>query len=81
MSDEAAKELYGLVRDIKAEMAAQTAILKRMEAELADKEKRLKDLELKDARRGGIMATIAIVASALGSAFGWIIKAVFGGGQ
>lgn len=81
MSDEAAKELYGLVRDIKAQMAAQTAIMERMEAELADKEKRLKDLELKDARRGGIMATIAIVASAVGSALVWMIKAVFGGGQ
>ena len=77
MSDEAAKELYGLVRDIKAEMAAQTVILQRMEKELADKEKRIKDLELKDARRGGIMATIAIVASALGSAFCWIIKSPF----
>jgi len=81
MSDEAAKELYGLVRDIKAEMAAQTVILQRMEQEMADKEKRIKDLELKDARRGGIMATIAIVASALGSAFCWIIKSLFGGGQ
>ncbi|MBR4654123.1 MAG: hypothetical protein IKO72_12265 [Kiritimatiellae bacterium] len=81
MSDEAAKELYGLVRDIKAEMAAQTVILQRMEKELADKEKRIKDLELKDARRGGIMATIAIVASALGSAFCWIIKSLFGVGQ
>jgi len=81
MGESETSELFGLVRELKAALAAQTAIMERVEKDLADKEKRLKDLELKDARRGGIMATIAIVASALGSAFCWVIKAVFGGGQ
>jgi len=80
MSDEAAKELYGLVRDIKAEMAAQTAILKRMEAELKDKEKRIRELELESAKRKGIMAVVAAIGGVVGSIAIWIIKHICGGG-
>ena len=80
MGESETSELFGLVRELKAALAAQTAIMERVEKDLADKEKRIKDLELKDARRGGIMATIAIVASALGSALAWVFKAV-GGAQ
>ena len=81
MGDEAAKELFWLVRERKAEIAAQTAILQRMEEEMKDKEKRIRELELENAKRKGIMAVIAAIGGIVGSIAVWIIKHFFGGGS
>jgi len=81
MGDAATAELFDLLRDTREDIGKLTGILERVEKDHTDHEKRIKDLELKDARRGGILATIAIVASALGSAFGWIFKSIFAGGS
>ena len=81
MGETAISELFGLVRDMKAEIAAQTAILERMEADLKDKEKRIRELELENAKRKGIMAVIAAIGGIVGSIAVWIIKHFFGGGS
>ncbi len=73
-------ELFGLVRELKAEIAAQTAILQRMEKELEDKEKRIRELELESAKRKGIMAVVAAIGGVVGSIAVWIIKHIWGGG-
>lgn len=79
MGNEATSELFGLVRELKAEIAAQTAILKRMEEELKDKEERIRELELESAKRKGIMAVVAAIGGIIGSVAVWIIKHMFGG--
>ena len=80
MGDESTSELFGLVRELKAEIAAQTAILQRMEKELEDKEKRIRELELESAKRKGIMAVVAAIGGVVGSIAVWIIKHIWGGG-
>jgi len=79
MGEGATSELFGLVRDLKAEIAAQTAILQRMEAEMRDKETRIRDLELENAKRKGIMAVIAAIGGIVGSIAVWIVKHLWGG--
>ena len=79
MGETAISEMFGLVRELKAEIAAQTAILQRMEKELEDKEKRIRELELENAKRKGIMAVIAAIGGIVGSIAVWIIKHFFGG--
>lgn len=80
MGDESTNELFGLVRELKAEIAAQTAILQRMEKELEDKEKRIRELELESAKRKGIMAVVAAIGGVVGSIAVWIIKHIWGDG-
>jgi len=81
MGETAMNEVFRLVRDMKAEVAAQTAILERMEADHKDNEKRIRDLELENAKRKGIMAVIAAIGGIVGSLAVWIIKPFFGGGS
>jgi len=78
MGEDATNELFALVRDLKAESAAQTAILKRMEAELADKDARLRSLELKDARRSGVLAVASIIGGLIVTILSWIINPIVG---
>ena len=80
ITENSANELFGLVRELKAEIAAQTAILKRMDEELKDKEKRIRELELESAKRKGIMAVVAAIGGVVGSIAIWIIKHICGGG-
>ena len=81
MGETAISELFGLVRDMKAEITAQTAILERMEADLKDKENRIRELELENARRKGIMAVVGAIGGVVGTVAVWIIKHIFGGGS
>ena len=81
MSEEATNQLFNLVRGLEAAIAAQTAILQRMEKELEDKEKRIRELELESAKRKGIMAVVAAIGGIVGSIAGWILKYLFGGGN
>ena len=79
MNEDSANELFRLVRELGAEIAAQTAILQRMEKELEDKEKRIRELELESAKRKGIMAVVAAIGGIVGSIAVWIIKHFWGG--
>ena len=79
MGEEATSELFGLVRDLKAEISAQTAILQRMEKDLEDKEKRIRELELESARHKGVVAVVAAIGGVVGSIAIWIIKHIWGG--
>ena len=81
MGEETANELFRLVRELGAEIAAQTAILQRMEKELEDKEKRIRELELENAKRKGIMAVVGAIGGIVGTVAVWIIKHLFGGGS
>jgi len=80
MNEDSTNELFRLVRELGAEIAAQTAILQRMEKELEDKEKRIRELELESAKRKGIMAVVAAIGGVVGSIAVWIIKHIWGGG-
>ena len=80
MGEESTNEMFGLIRELKSEIAVQTAILQRMEKELDDKEKRIRDLELESAKRKGIMAVVAAIGGVVGSIAVWIIKHIWGGG-
>ena len=80
MDEVAASEMFGLVRELKAEITAQTAILQRVEKELEDKEKRIRELELESAKHTGIMAVVAAIGGIVGSVAVWIIKHIWGGG-
>lgn len=46
----------------------------------ADLEKRVRSLEDKEARRGGIMATLTTIGSAVGAAIMWLIQHLTQGG-
>lgn len=81
MSENAISELFGLVRELKAEVAAQTAILHRMEKEIDDKDKRIRDLEMENARRKGITTVVAAIGGVVGTAAAWIVKHLMGGAQ
>ena len=74
MGDNAISELFGLIRELKAEVAAQTAILQKMEKELADKEERIRDLELENAKRKGIMTVVAAIGGIVGTIVAWLFK-------
>ena len=46
----------------------------------SDLEKRIRSLEDKEARRGGIMATLTTIGSAVGAAIMWLIQHLTQGG-
>lgn len=45
-----------------------------------DHEKRIRSLEEKEARRGGVIATLTAIGSAVGAALTWIVHHLIGGG-
>lgn len=47
---------------------------------LDDHEKRIRALEDKDSRRGGVLAALTTVGSAIGAAITWIVHHVTAGG-
>lgn len=81
MGAEETRELYGLVRELKAQIAAQTAILERVEKDLHEKDGQIRELQLESARRKGIMAVIAAIGGIVGSIAVWIVKHLCGGGS
>ena len=80
MGAEETRELYSLVRELQAQIAAQTAILQRVEKDLDEKDGQIRELQLESARRKGIMAVIAAIGGVVGSIAVWIIKHIWGGG-
>lgn len=92
MGSDANSQLFDLVRDLTAKVAALTAILERVEedrkedlkrVEESRKEdlKRIHDLEMESARRKGIMAVVGAIGGVVGTVAVWIIKHIFGGGS
>ena len=79
MGDETARQLFDLVRDLSAKIAAQTAILERMEKDAAAQSERIRELELESAKRKGIMAVVAAIGGVVGSIAVWIVKHIWGG--
>lgn len=79
MGENAITELFGLIRDLKADVAAQTAILERVEVELKDKDARIRSLELENAKRKGIMTVVAAIGGVVGTIVAWIFKHLIGG--
>ena len=79
MGENAISELYGLVRELKAEIAKQTAILERVDKELDDKEERIRELERESNKRKGVMAALSLFSSIVGGALVWLFKCFFGG--
>ena len=47
----------------------------------ADHEKRIRSLEDKEARRGGIIAALTTIGSAVGAALMWLVQHFTGGAQ
>ena len=81
MGENSTSEIFGLIRELKAEVAAQTVILERVEKELKDKDKRIRDLELENAKRKGIMTVVAAIGGIMGTIVAWIFKHLAGGAQ
>ena len=79
MNDDAANELYGLVRTLTAEVATLTALLKRMDEDRSSMEGRLRELEIESAKRKGIMTVVAAIGGVVGSLAVWLIKHLTGG--
>ena len=79
MSEEAAKELYSIVRQMQADLAAQTAILSRMEAEQKEMRKKILELEIDKARRNGFIAAAGMLGSAATTLVWWLIRRFAGG--
>ena len=81
MGDDANKQLFDLVRELTAKVAALTAILERVEGDLKEDRERIHDLELESAKRKGIMAVVGAIGGVVGTVAVWIIKHLFGGGS
>jgi len=79
MGENAITELFGLIRDLKADVAAQTAILERVEVELKDKDERIRNLELENARRKGVMTVVAAIGGIVGTIVAWLFRHLIGG--
>lgn len=79
MGDNAIAELFGLIRELKADVAAQTAIMQRMEKALDEKDERIRALELENAKRKGIITVVAAIGGVVGTAAAWIMKYLIGG--
>ena len=72
-------ELYGLVREMKADLAKQTVLLERMDADRKEMETSIRKLELEDAKRKGIMTVVAAIGGAVGYLASWFVKHMTGG--
>lgn len=79
MGEDSTNQLFDLVRDLTAKVAALTAIIERAEKAEEERDKRIRDLELENAKRKGIMAVIAAIGGIVGSIAVWIVKHLWGG--
>lgn len=73
------KQLFDLVRELTAKVAALTAIIERAEKAEEEGDKRIRDLELENAKRKGIMTVVAAIGGIVGSIAVWIVKHLWGG--
>lgn len=81
MGNDANNQLFDLVRDLTAKVAALTAILERVEGDRKEDRERIHELEMESARRKGIMAVVGAIGGIVGTVAVWIIKHFFGGGN
>ena len=77
-------EIYKRLNEMALTLARIDERTTRMDAEMSarnsDHENRLRSLEEKEARRGGIMTTLTAIGSALGAGITWVIHHFVGGG-
>ena len=81
MGNDANNQLFDLVRELTAKVAALTAILERVEGDRKEDRERIHELEMESARRKGIMAVVGAIGGIVGTVAVWIIKHFFGGGN
>ena len=79
MGEESTNQLFDLVRDLTAKVAALTAIIERAEKAEEERDKRIRDLELENAKRKGIMTVVAAIGGIVGSIAVWFVKHLWGG--
>lgn len=79
MGEDSTNQLFDLVRDLTAKVAALTAIIERAEKAEEERDKRIRDLELENAKRKGIMTVVAAIGGIVGSIAVWIVKHLWGG--
>jgi len=77
-------EIFERLRNIEALIARIDERTARMDREMnehhADHEKRIRALEDKEARRGGVIAALTTIGSAVGAAITWLVHHVTAGG-
>ena len=79
MGEDSTNQLFDLVRDLTAKVATLTAIIERAEKAEEERDKRIRDLELENAKRKGIMTVVAAIGGIVGSIAVWIVKHLWGG--
>ena len=77
-------EIFSRLREIGEGVARIDERTQRIDCDMrdhhADHERRIRALEDKEARRGGIIATLTTIGSAVGAAITWLIHHFIGGG-
>ncbi|MBO7687122.1 MAG: hypothetical protein J6V72_12095 [Kiritimatiellae bacterium] len=76
MGDQNTTEIFKRLSRIEQDVA----VIKERTTFLPDHERRIRDLEDKEARRGGIIAAITTIGSAVGAGLMWIIQCLVGKG-
>ena len=79
MSENNDREIFNRLGAIERDVA----VIKERTAYLPDHEKRIRTLEEQSARRGGIIAALTALGSAVGAAITWLVQHFMhtGGGQ
>ena len=81
----AENEIYTRLNAIENLLARIDERTARMDREMnehhADHEKRIRALEAKESRRGGVLAALTTVGSAVGAAITWLVHRITGGAQ
>ncbi len=78
MSDEATRELFDLVREIKSDIAKLSTVVTLAESVRQDHEQRVRVLECKEAKRSGILAAASVIGGLVVTVLGWLVKKLTG---
>ena len=70
-------EIFGRLTRIEQDVA----VIKERTTFLPDHERRIRDLEAKEARRGGVIAALSTICSVVGAAFMWLMQHFIKGGS
>lgn len=74
------REIFERLSKIEQTLARIDERTARADSNHSDHERRIRSLEDKEARRGGIMATLTTIGSAIGAALMWLIQHLTQGG-
>ena len=75
------REIFARLSGIEKTLARIDERTASMAASHADHEKRIRALEDRDARRGGVLAALTTIGSAVGAAITWLVQHFMGGAQ